>query len=154
MDAMIDSLIQLLINWGYPGMFVSAFIAGSVLPFASELVLAALIKLGLNPMGCLIAATLGNTLGGMTCYFIGHLGKLEWIEKYLHIKPEKIAKTQKFLQGKGSFMAFFAFVPVIGSAIAVTLGYMRGNVWITTFSMMAGKALRYYILIQAMLAIV
>lgn len=150
---MIDSLIQLLITWGYPGMFLSAFIAGSILPFASELVLAALIKLGLNPIGCLIAATLGNTLGGMTCYFIGHLGKLEWIEKYLHVKPEKIAKTQKFLQGKGSFMAFFAFVPIIGSAISVTLGYMRGNVWITCLSMMAGKVLRYYLLIQAMLAI-
>mgnify|MGYP002621041147 FL=1 len=151
---MIDSFVQLLIQWGYEGMFISAFIAGSVLPFASEIVLAALIQLGLNPWGCLIAATLGNTLGGMTCYFIGHLGKLEWIEKYLHVKPEKIAKTQKFLQGKGSFMAFFAFVPIIGSAISVTLGYMRGNVWITCLSMMIGKALRYYLLIQAMQAIV
>ena len=154
MDAIIDSFVQLLIQWGYEGMFISAFIAGSVLPFASEIVLAALIQLGLNPWGCLIAATLGNTLGGMTCYFIGHLGKLEWIEKYLHVKPEKIAKTQKFLQGKGSFMAFFAFVPIIGSAISVTLGYMRGNVWITCLSMMIGKALRYYLLIQAMQAIV
>ena len=151
---MIDAFVQLLIQWGYEGMFISAFIAGSVLPFASEIVLAALIKLGLSPWGCLIAATLGNTLGGMTCYYIGHLGKLEWIEKYLHVKPEKIAKTQKFLQGKGSFMAFFAFVPIIGSAISVTLGYMRGNVWITCLSMMIGKALRYYLLIQAMQAIV
>lgn len=150
---MIDSFIQLLIQWGYEGMFISAFIAGSVLPFASEIVLAALIKLNLSPWGCLIAATLGNTLGGMTCYFIGHLGKLEWIEKYLHIKPEKIASTQKFLQGKGSYMAFFAFVPILGSAITVTLGFMRGNPWITCLSMMVGKILRYYIIIQTMLSI-
>jgi len=149
----MDTLIDLLIQWGYLGMFLSAFIAGSVLPFSSELVLAALIKLGLNPAGCLIAATLGNTLGGMTCYFIGTLGKLEWIDKYLHVKPEKVAQTQKFLQGKGAFMAFFAFVPIIGSAITVTLGYMRGNPWITCFSMMIGKVLRYYIIIQTMLTI-
>ena len=149
---MIDAFVQLLIQWGYQGMFVSAFIAGSVLPFASELVLAALITLQLNPWGCLIAATLGNTLGGMTCYFIGHLGKLEWIERYLHIRREKVEHTQKFLQGKGSYMAFFAFVPVLGSAITVTLGFMRGNPWITCLSMMVGKALRYYLIIQAMLS--
>jgi len=149
---MEDALIQLLITWGYHGMFISAFVAGSVLPFASEVVLAGLMALDLNPIGLLVTATLGNTLGGMTCYYIGHLGKIVWIEKYLHIKREKLEKTQRFLQGKGSFMAFFAFVPILGSAITVTLGLMRGNPWITCFSMMLGKALRYYLLIQALLA--
>ena len=139
MDAMMDSLIQLLIQWGYVGMFLSAFIAGSVLPFASEIVLAALIKLGLNQWGCLIAATLGNTLGGMTCYFIGHLGKLEWVEKYLHIKREKVERTRKYLENRGAYMAFFAFVPILGSAITVTLGFMRSNPWITCIAMMVGK---------------
>lgn len=150
---MMDSLIQLLIQWGYVGMFLSAFIAGSVLPFASEIVLAALIKLGLNQWGCLIAATLGNTLGGMTCYFIGHLGKLEWVEKYLHIKREKVERTRKYLENRGAYMAFFAFVPILGSAITVTLGFMRSNPWITCISMMVGKVLRYYLIIQATLSI-
>ena len=150
---MMDSLIQLLIQWGYVGMFLSAFIAGSVLPFASEIVLAALIKLGLNQWGCLIAATLGNTLGGMTCYFIGHLGKLEWVEKYLHIKREKVERTRKYLENRGAYMAFFAFVPILGSAITVTLGFMLSNPWITCIAMMVGKVLRYYLIIQATLSI-
>lgn len=151
---MDDSLIQLLIDWGYHGMFISAFIAGSVLPFSSEIVLAALIKLGLGPAGCLLVASVGNTLGGMTCYGIGRMGKLDWIERYLRIKPEKIRRTQKFLQGKGSLMAFFAFVPIIGSVITVTLGLMRGNVLITSVSMFAGKFLRYYLIVQTLIAIV
>ena len=48
MDAFIDSTIQLLIEWGLPGLFISALLAGSIVPFSSELVLVALVKLGLT----------------------------------------------------------------------------------------------------------
>ena len=101
MDAFIDSTIQLLIEWGLPGLFISALLAGSIVPFSSELVLVALVKLGLPPIACLISATLGNTVGGMTCYYMGRLGKISWIEKYFKVKKEKVDKMVKFLQGKG-----------------------------------------------------
>ena len=90
MDAFIDSAIQLLIEWGLPGLFISALLAGSIVPFSSELVLVALVKLGLPPIACLISATLGNTVGGMTCYYMGRLGKVSWIEKYFKVKKKKI----------------------------------------------------------------
>ena len=101
MDAFVDSMIQLLIEWGLPGLFISALLAGSIVPFSSELVLVALVKLGLPPIACLISATLGNTVGGMTCYYMGRLGKVSWIEKYFKVKKEKVDKMVKFLQGKG-----------------------------------------------------
>ena len=104
MDAFIDSTIQLLIEWGLPGLFISALLAGSIVPFSSELVLVALVKLGLPPIACLISATLGNTVGGMTCYYMGRLGKISWIEKYFKVKKEKVDKMVKFLQGKGALM--------------------------------------------------
>ena len=81
---------------------------------------------------------------GVTCYYIGRLGKVEWIEKYLRIKKSSLDKTQKFLQGKGALMAFFVFLPAGGDLIIVTLGLMRANVLITNLSMLAGKFLRYY----------
>ena len=49
MDAFVDSTIQLLIEWGLPGLFISALLAGSIVPFSSELVLVALVKLGSAP---------------------------------------------------------------------------------------------------------
>lgn len=112
MDAFIDSTIQLLIEWGLPGLFISALLAGSIIPFSSELVLVALVKLGLNPTACILAAALGNTAGGMTCYYMGRLGKISWIEKYFKVKKEKVDKMMKFLQGKGSIDGFFAFLPL------------------------------------------
>jgi nanoRNase/pAp phosphatase (c-di-AMP/oligoRNAs hydrolase) len=56
----MDVVIQFLIDWGYLGMFLSALIAGTVVPFSSEAVLVALISMGLNPIACVLAATAGN----------------------------------------------------------------------------------------------
>ena len=148
MDAFIDTLIQLLIDWGYTGLFISALLAGSIIPFSSELVMLALVKVGLNPAICVLAATLGNTMGGMTCYYMGHLGKTDWIEKYFKVKQEKIDKMQRFLQGKGALMAFF--LPFIGEAIAIALGFMRSNVMLTSLSMFTGKLIRYIVMLSAL----
>ena len=150
MDAFIDSTIQLLIEWGLPGLFISALLAGSIVPFSSELVLVALVKLGLPPTACILAATLGNTAGGMTCYYMGRLGKISWIEKYFKVKKEKVDKMVKFLQGKGALMAFFAFLPAIGEVISIALGFMRSNIWLTTASMFVGKLIRYILLLYVL----
>ena len=77
----MDTMLQFLTEWGYWGMFISAFLAGTVLPFSSEAVLLACIGLGLDPVLSTLSTTAGNALGGLTCYWIGHLGKMEWIEK-------------------------------------------------------------------------
>ena len=150
MDAFIDSTIQLLIDWGLPGLFISAMLAGSIIPFSSELVLVTLVKLGLNPTACILAATLGNTVGGMTCYYMGRLGKISWIEKYFKVKKEKIDNMVTFLQGKGALMAFFAFLPAIGEVVAIALGFMRSNTWLTVTSMFIGKLLRYILLLYVL----
>lgn len=150
MDALVDSLTQLLIEWGLPGLFVSAMLAGSIVPFSSELVLVALVQLGLPSVGCLLAATLGNTVGGMTCYYMGRLGKVSWIEKYFKVKKEKVDKMVQFLQGKGALMAFFAFLPAVGEVIAIALGFMRSNTWLTMVSMFTGKLIRYILLLYVL----
>lgn len=59
----METITQLLIDWGYLGLFISALLAGSIIPFSSELVMVALVKVGLSPAVCVLAATLGNTLG-------------------------------------------------------------------------------------------
>ena len=146
MDAFIDSLVQLLIDWGYAGLFLSALLAGSILPFSSELVLVALVKLGLSPTLCVLSAAVGNTVGGLTCYYMGRLGKTEWIEKYFKVKQEKVERMMRFLQGKGAF----AFLPFVGEAIAIALGFMRSNFVLTTLSMFAGKLLRYIAMLWAL----
>lgn len=150
----MDAFLQFLIDWGYWGMFISAFLAGTVLPFSSEAVLLACIGLGLDPVLSTLATTAGNALGGITCYGIGHLGKDEWIEKYLGVKPHQLARAEKFVHGKGSSIAFLSFLPVIGDAILVVLGLMHANVWIVSITMTLGKLARYGVLVATTLKII
>ena len=39
------------------------------------------------------------------------MGKMEWIEKYLHVKKESLDKAQNFMADRGAWMGFFAFLP-------------------------------------------
>ncbi len=150
----MDTLLQFLTDWGYWGMFLSAFLAGTVLPFSSEAVMLACIGLGLDPTLSVLFTTAGNALGGLTCYGIGHLGKMEWIEHYLGVKQKQLDKAERFIQGKGSWIAFLSFLPVIGDAILVVLGLMRANVWIVSISMTLGKLARYAILVATTLKLI
>lgn len=142
----METLTQILVDWGCWGLFLAALVAGSVLPFSSEAVMAVLLGVGADPVACLVAASAGNTLGGMTCYWIGSLGRPEWIAK-LGIGPRKLARARRFVAGRGAAMGFFGFLPLIGEAIAVLLGLMRADAWLTAGSMLAGKTLRYLLLL-------
>lgn len=146
MESWIESLSQFFIDWGYWGLFFSAFVAGSIVPFSSEAVMIVLIGMGLDPAWCVLAASAGNTLGGMTCYWIGMLGKTAWIGR-LGIGPKQMERARRFLAGRGALMGFFAFLPYLGEAIALMLGLMRSNVWLTGGSMLAGKTLRYIVVL-------
>ena len=143
----MDAILQFLIDWGYLGLFIGSFVAGSVIPFSSEAVLVACIgPLKLDPVLCTLFATAGNVAGGMTCYWMGQLGNMHWIEKYFHVKKEKIERAERFVHGRGAWMAFFAFIPILGSAISIVLGMMRANIGIVLFAMPTGKILRYALL--------
>lgn len=147
MDQLFTTITDILIDYGYWGMFIAAFIAGSVFPFSSEAVMAGLQLAGLAPLPLFIWGTVGNVAGSMFNYWIGSLGKMEWIEKYLHVKKEKVEKTQKFMEQKGAWMGVLCFLPILGSVIAVTMGYMRANVYISFISILIGKTVRYAILV-------
>lgn len=137
--------MEALVEYGYWGVFIASFLAATILPFSSEVVLTGVLLAGASYWPCMIAATAGNFLGGMSCYWLGLLGKVEWIEKYLKLDAKKLQKVQQWIQSKGSWMAFFVFLPGIGDFIAVALGFLRANVWIVSISMLAGKALRYWV---------
>lgn len=134
-----------LMELGYLGLFIASFLAATVVPFSSEVIFSAMVFSGLNAWTCVFIATLGNWLGGMSSYFLGRLGKMEWIEKYLRIKREKINKFEDRIQKHGDWFAFFSFLPGIGDIIAVAAGFFRCRWWIVAISMLLGKFARYIV---------
>ena len=65
----MDTLIDLLIQYGYVGMFLASLLAGSVFPFSSEAVMAGLLAAGLNPWPLVVYGTIGNVMGSLFNYF-------------------------------------------------------------------------------------
>lgn len=147
-------MTDILINYGYWGMLVAAFLAGSFFPFSSEAVMLGLLAAGLKTEPLIIYGTIGNVLGSIFNYGVGRLGKLEWIERYLHVKKKDLDRAQRFMAGRGAWMGFFAFLPIIGSAITICLGLMRANIVITVTSITIGKLLRYIVLMAGVSLIV
>jgi len=143
----MEWIISFLTGYGYLGMLLAAFLAGSFFPFSSEAVMVGLMATGLDPWQLMVYGTIGNVLGSVFNYGVGRLGKLEWIEKYLHVKKKDLDKAERFMAGRGAWMGFFAFLPVLGSAITIALGLMRANVLITFLSITMGKIFRYLIII-------
>jgi membrane protein YqaA with SNARE-associated domain len=143
----MDALVDILSQYGYWGMLVAAFMAGSFFPFSSEAVMVAFQAAGLDPWTLIVYGTIGNVLGSMFNYYVGRLGRLDWVERYLHIKKDSLDKARRFMAGRGAWMGFFAFLPVIGSAITILLGFMRANIAVSMFSITLGKFLRYVLLV-------
>lgn len=139
-------MLDFLIQYGPWGMLVAAFIAGSVFPFSSEAVMLAMLAAGVDPWEMVIFASIGNVAGSMFNYGVGRMGRLDWIEKYLRVKKESLDKAQHFMGGRGAWMGFFTFLPILGSAISILLGLMRANMFITLISISLGKVMRYMIL--------
>ena len=145
----MDVIISLLTQYGYWGMLLAAFLAGSFFPFSSEAVMVALMATGLDPWQLMVYGTIGNVMGSVFNYGVGRMGKMEWIEKYLRVKKRNLDRAHRFVEGHGAWMGFFAFLPVIGSAITIVLGLMRSNVVVTFIAITLGKLFRYIILIYS-----
>lgn len=133
-------------EYGYIGLFAAAFLAATVIPMSSDIVLMIMVAAGFDLATCVIVGTAGNWLGGMTSYYLGYLGKWEWIEKWLRISPEKAVRLKIYIDKYGSYTALLSWFPFVGDALAVVLGFVRSSVLKVAIFMLIGKCLRYLFL--------
>lgn len=138
--------MDLLAEYSYAGLFLASFLAATILPFSSEVVLGALIRQGLSPLAMVLVATLGNVLGSIVNYGMGSLGAS------LVRGPEQIRAENRF-EKYGVFSLLFAWVPVIGDPLTVVAGVLKVNFMIFLLLVSIGKFLRYVFVCWAVLAL-
>lgn len=147
----MEQFYDALISYGPLGMFVAAFLAGSILAFSSETVMIALLAVGVDPWILLLTASAGNTLGGITCYCIGRIASPEWVQRTFRIKEKHMQRARALVTRWGAWMGLLCWLPILGDAILVTLGIMRSNPITTNIAMVTGRTLRYAtVLLSAM----
>jgi len=129
----------------YASMFGSSFLSATLLPGSSEaLLIALLIAKKTSVYGLLLAASLGNTLGGLTNIFIGRLLPLKGQGRW-----HDTAMT--WLHRLGPAALLFSWLPVIGDLLCVLAGWLR-FAWLPVMLFLAvGKTLRYIVIAIATL---
>jgi membrane protein YqaA with SNARE-associated domain len=121
------------------GLFLSSFLAATLLPGGSEAVLFGVLSL--NPSllwPALALATLGNTLGGMTSYLLGRI-----------LPEQKATRGLDWVQRHGSPALLLAWAPLVGDALCVAAGWLRLNAAYVVLFMAAGKLARYLVIAWA-----
>ena len=128
---------------GLFGLFLGSMLSATVVPFASEALLAGALLMGYGKWVVTLVAALGNTTGGMISYLMGWLCKWEWLEKYFRVKREKLERMRDRVAKYGAWAALLTWLPFVGDLIAIAMGLMRVNPWWTLLLMFIGKLARY-----------
>ena len=150
---MVETIIDFFKDYGYWGMGLLSFLSGTIVPIASEVLQLFFLGLGLNAVGITLAATLGNTLGGITCFMLGFLAKKEWVLKFFKIPEKRMKRADVIIQKYGYWAAVISFTPVIGEALLIVLGMLRVNSVKVIVVMALGKFIRYALITASYLGV-
>jgi membrane protein YqaA with SNARE-associated domain len=129
----------------YGSLFGSSFLSATLLPGSSEAVLVALLIAQKGSVyGLLLAASVGNTLGGLTNILLGRLmppkGQGRWHDT-----------AMTWLHRLGPAALIFSWLPVVGDLLCVLAGWLR-FAWLPSVLFLAmGKTLRYIVIATATL---
>lgn len=117
-------------------LFISSFLAATLLPGGSEAVLFAVMKSYPDTLWmALTLATVGNTLGGMASFGMGWL--LPQTQQLKHVEK---------LRRYGTPALLLAWMPLIGDALCLGAGWLRLNPWQAVLFMAIGKFARYWVI--------
>lgn len=135
--------MESLIDYGYIGLFVGSFLAATIIPFSSDILVIGMLAIGGDPYITVVVAAIGNWLGGLTSYGLGWIGKWEWIKKWFNVSREKLEAQREKIDKYGSLLAFFTWLPGIGDLIAIALGFYKVDFKKSAVFMLIGKSARF-----------
>lgn len=131
----------------YLSLFLSAFLAATLLPAASEAYLLYLFSQGYPAALLWLVATLGNTAGGMLNYGLGlYVSHFTWL-------ADKAFNEQQRERGAAAFRKYgiwtllFSWLPVVGDPLTFVAGLAKTRWQLALLLIGAGKAARYALLI-------
>ncbi len=140
---------SLLIDWGLPALFGISFLAATVLPIASEWLLAALVARQVDLTAAVAVATLGNTLGAVTTWAVGVWGGVWIMRRWLRISDADRRRAEQWYARWGSWSLLLAWTPIVGDPLCLVGGLMKVPLPRFIILVAAGKAARYLIVAWA-----
>lgn len=128
-------------------LFASAFLAATILPFYSEVILFALLRAGGEPVSLVVVATLGNTLGAAVNWVMGRYLLHFQDRRWFYFKPDQLHRAQDWFGRYGYWTLLLAWLPIGGDALTFIAGIMKVRLTVFLLLVGAGKAARYIIIV-------
>lgn len=128
----------------YGGLFLSAFLAATLLPLSSEVVLAALLAGSTHSAAALVAvATAGNTLGALTNWGLGRgVARFRgW--RWSPVTRAQALRAEAWFQRYGVWALLLSWLPIVGDPLTVVAGVLRVGIVPFLLLVATGKAARY-----------
>ena len=112
--------------WAVGGLFLSSFLAATLLPPQSELALSGLLSHDVAAPALLVGvATLGNTLGSLVNWLLGRwahrLGERRWFP----VKGDALRKAEAWYHRYGRWSLLLSWAPIIGDPLTLAAGLLR-----------------------------
>ena len=131
----------------YLSLALSGFIAATLFPASSELLLVGLFQQGYTPWLLWLAATTGNTLGSGVNWAIGwEIGKFQH-KRWFPVTPLQLESAQAQFLRYGIWSLLLAWLPLIGDPLTLVAGVLRVRFVVFVALVATGKSLRYAVLI-------
>ena len=132
---------------GYLSLFTISFLAATILPFSSELMLASMLSMeNNNRILLIIISSLGNILGSVFNWVLGFYFMKLQNKKWFPFNKKQISKSSLWFEKYGKWSLLFAWVPIIGDPLTFVAGTMKINFFIFLILVGIGKISRYFII--------
>ncbi|MDK2778382.1 MAG: DedA family protein [Pseudomonadota bacterium] len=142
-----SSLMPWLLSW--PGLFLTAFLAASLLPLGSEwLVVLMLQQPEAERLLIWLVASSGNVLGSVLNYGLGYWAA-GWVEQ--RNSGVRWQRAGQWYRRYGVWSLLLAWLPLIGDPLTLIAGIMRCRFSLFLLLVAAGKSARYGLLILALI---
>jgi membrane protein YqaA with SNARE-associated domain len=128
----------------YAGLFWASFLAATVLPFQSEVVLFGMLLTEhyMVPMLVLVAS-LGNVLGSVVNYLLGRFLVVFEDRPWFPVKRDKIVRAESWYRAYGRWSLLLAWLPVIGDPLTIVAGVLRESFAVFLVLVVIAKTSRY-----------
>lgn len=139
---------------GYLALFVGSFLAATLLPFSSEVMLGGLVASGaFNPALLWLVASAGNVLGAVVNWLLGR-SFLHWKDhRWFPFRAQQLERAQRAFAHYGLWTLLFSWIPIIGDPLTFAAGVLRVPFVVFLVLVAIGKAGRYALLMAALNAV-
>jgi len=129
----------------YFSLLLISFLAATILPLSSELVLASLLNTNeYSPFVLIGIASLGNILGSIFNWLLGFYLFKYINKKWLPFKENQINTATKRFSKFGLWSLLFAWVPILGDPLTFVAGILKVNFLLFLVLVTVGKISRYF----------